>query len=361
MPASLSQRLSAREQRLTVATAILFVASVLFFLIVKPLMSEWERFDLEIERKTEKRDLLSTILEMEEEINTKFDEYRELLAQESSDEAVRNELMQEINAISARSQLAAPVIREGSTESYKFHKRYFVDMDIAGAVTNVARFLANLQKSNQLFRVESLTISRRTGSVLNGRMEVSKILVPAGRHETVQKAEPAPESVLEEETEQNLLANGDMEMWSAGWGRDKYPDSWNGYRVITARWGDPVVSGFAVARVEGNVKTSSFWQEIEVKPATLYQITWHVQRISGWVSLQVRDLATKTYYEEARVPVESDAMRLYTQTFTTPGEPGGAKRTLQVTLFFHLPESAALVDDIRMVEVVTSEEETKEG
>ena len=361
MTASLSQRLSAREQRLGAATVSLFAVCVLFFLVVRPIVSEWQRLDREIETKTARIELLNTILRMEEDVNAKFDKYRELLAQESSDEVVRNELMQEINSISVRSALAAPVIREGSTEPQKYHKRYFVDMDIAGTAPKVARFLANLQKSKELFRVEALTISRKTGSMLNGRMEVSKILVPTGRTDAAQQVESENESIPKDEPKPNLLANGDMEMWRAGWGRDKYPDSWNGYRVTTARWGHPVVSGFAVARAEGEVKGSAFYQDIQAQPATRYQITWHVQRISGWVSLQVRDMATETFYEEARVPVESQAMLLYTQTFTTSGEPGGPERPLRVTLFFHVPESAALVDDVRMVQVAPSEEEGEEA
>jgi hypothetical protein len=268
--------------------------------------------------------------------------------------------MQEINAISTRSRLAAPVIREGSTESYKFHKRYFVDMDIAGAVTNVASFLAHLQRSPELFRVESLTISRKADNVLNGRMEVSKILVPAGREEAVQKTEQAPDSPSENESERDLLANGDMEFWSRGWGTGKYPDSWNGYRVTTARAAGPAVSGYAAARVGAEVKGSALWQDVQAEPGASYQISWHVQRISGWVSLRVRDMATDTYYEEARVPVESAEMRMYTQRFTSLGEPGDAKRTLRVTLLFHLPRSAVLVDDVRMVQLETGEEVPEE-
>jgi len=86
-----------------------------------------------------------------------------------------------------------------------------------------------------------------------------------------------------------------------------------------------------------------------------------IPRPEGQVLLQVRDVATETFYEEARVPVESGAGRVYTQTFTTSGKSGGAKRALRVTLHFRSPKSAALVDDVRMVRVLTSEEEAQEG
>ena len=73
-------------------------------------------------------------------VDAKYDEYRELLAQESSDEAVRNELMQDISAISGRSGLRVPVIREGSTDPYRYYKRYVVEMDISGMPGKIFSF-----------------------------------------------------------------------------------------------------------------------------------------------------------------------------------------------------------------------------
>jgi Tfp pilus assembly protein PilO len=324
-------------------------------------MSEWQRLDTAIKTKTDEIGLLNTILGMEQEVNARFDQYRALLAQQSTDEVVRNELMQDINTISARSELKAPVIREGSTESYRFYKRYFVDLDIEGAIPNVGRFLANLQESNKLFRVESLTITKKAGSALNGRMEVSKILVAAARKDGSQETQPVTEMPQQQEdAEHNLVANGDFELWSAGWGADKYPDSWSGYRVTTARATDQAVSGFAAARIEGQVKGSGVVQEVLVRAATRYRITCHAALRSGSVLLRVRDTETGQFYREADVPVKGEAMRMYTQTFTSLGEPGGPERTVVLQLHFSEPGSTIVIDDVRMVRVEGSAEERKE-
>ena len=361
MISSFVKRLSVREQRLAATATFCLAVCALFFLIVRPITSEWQRLDIEIATKTDEIDLLRTILGLEQDVNTRFDQYRELLAQQSSDEVVRNELMQDINTISARSELKAPVIREGSTESYRFYKRYFVDLDIEGAGANLGRFLANLQESNKLFRVESLTITKKAGTVLNGRMEVSKILVAAALGDTPQKAEPIGEKPQQVEMERNLVVNGDFELWSAGWGRDKYPDSWTGYRVITARATEQAVSGFAAARIEGEVKGSGVVQELHVQPATRYRITCHAALISGSVLLRVRDAGTGQFYKEADVPVKGVAMRMYTQTFTTLGERGGAKRRVAFQVHFHDPKSTVRIDDVRMVQVETGGEQRKEA
>jgi len=370
MLSSLLERLTVREQRLAIATVFCLAAWLLYALIVKPLMSDWEQLDLEIRTKTEQTALLKAILEKEEQVNADFEQYRELLAQQSSDEVVRNELMQDINTISARSNLKAPVIREGSTESHKFYKRYFVDLDIEGSVVNLARFLANLQESTKLFRVESLTITRKFGPVLQGRMEISKILVPgtpgnatqkaqADTVETPETSEAPSDEQPQEKPEQNLIVNGDFELWSAGWGANKYPDGWSGYRVTTTRDTERAVSGFAAAIFEGAVKGSGVLQEVNVRPWTRYQVTCHAALLSGAVLLRVRDIETNRFFKTADVPVRGQEMRPYTQTFVAVGKPGGPERPVTFQLHFSEPKSTVCIDDVRMVQIEHSTEESK--
>jgi len=369
MVSSLLKRLTPREQRLAVVTVFSVAVCVLYLLIVKPLTADWEQLDLDIRTRSEQMELLKAILEKEEQVNANFEQYRELLAQQSSDEVVRNELMQDINMISARSGLKAPVIREGSTESYKFYKRYFVDLDIEGAVVNLGRFLANLQESTKLFRVESLTITRKFGPVLQGRMEISKILVPGARRNASPKAETAPDETPEstrmpidelpqEEPKQNLIVNGDFELWSAGWGANKYPDGWSGYRVTTSRNTERAVSGFAAATFEGAVKGSGVVQEVNVRPWTRYQVTCHAGLLSGAVLLRVRDIETNRFFPKADVPVRGREMRMYTQTFVAGGDPEGPDRTVVFQLHFHEPKSTVCIDDVRMVQIEQRTEES---
>ncbi len=371
MVSSLLNKLTVREQRLALVTVFSVALSVLFFLIVRPLTSEWEELELEIRTKTEHRELLKAILEKEPEVNASFEQYRELLAQQSTDEVVRNELMQDINSISARSDLKAPVIREGSTESYKFYKRYFVDLDIEGAVVNLGRFLANLQESTKLFRVESLSVTRKFGPVLQGRMEISKILVPGARRNarriaepeadgSPENAEPTVDQAPKEQPQQNLVVNGDFELWSAGWGANKYPDGWTGYRVSTVRDTDRAVSGFAAARFEGEVKGSGVLHEVRVRPWTRYQVTCHAALLSGSALLRVRDVETNQFFKTADVPVKGRDMRVYTQTFVAVGEPGGPERPVVLQLHFHEPKSIVCMDDVRMVQIEHGTEESKE-
>jgi Tfp pilus assembly protein PilO len=360
-----------REQRLAIVTVSCVALCILFLLIVRPLLSEWEQLDLDIRTKTEHTELLKAILEKEQEVNANFEQYRKLLAQQSTDEVVRNELMQDINTISARSDLKAPVIREGSTESYKFYKRYFVDLDIEGAVANLGRFLANLQESTKLFRVESLTVTRKFGPVLQGRMEISKILVPGAPKDAAQEAKPenaeAPKNAQptieqppQETHEQNLIVNGDFELWSAGWGANKYPDGWTGYRVTTARETARVVSGFAAASFQGELKGSGVVQEVRVRPWTRYQITCHAALLSGSVSLRVRDIETGQFFKTADVPVKGQDMRLYSQTFAAVGDPDGPDRTVVFQMHFHEPNSTVCIDDVRMVQIESGAQETKQ-
>ena len=362
MRLSLPENLSARERRLAGAVGFLVLSWMLFILIARPIIAEWQRLESEIETKIGRRDFNKTILQMEESVNAKFNEYRELLTQESTDEVIRNELMQDINTLSAKSWLKAPVIRQGSTESHDYYKRYFVNIDYEGVPASLAVFLRHLQTSKKLFRIESLTITKKGDRWLSGRIEVSRILVPAEgsakpRRATQAPAQPEPN----EGPDRNLLANGDMEGWGLGWGRDKYPDSWSGYWATTARLTAPVVSGFASAKITGAVKGSAFYQDVEADPGTRYKITWHVARDSGQVSLRLFDMESRQFYDEGTVVVEDKSMREYTQTFRTRSNPDGAKITLRVEVLFLKPGSAATIDDVRMVKLGGNETGGKEG
>lgn len=356
-------RLSQRERRLAETVGVLLIVCAIFFQIVMPIMFEWQRQGSEIERLTNRFDLLRRILEMGPGVDAKYDEYRELLAQESSDEAVRNELMQDISAISGRSGLRVPVIREGSTDSYRYYKRYVVEMDISGMPGKIFSFLANLQKSKKLFRIEGLNVARKGNVGLTGTMVVSKILVPADHKERFREARQAVVELQQKEPTGNLVVNGDMELWSTGWGKDRYPDSWSATKITTAYSTEHAVTGSAAARATGLDRDSTLYQDVNVDPASGYKLTAHMSLISGKVWLRVRDMGQGgTYYGEGEGPMSAKggSMRAYSRTFTTMGGSGGAKRTLRIALHFRAKKSAVCIDDVRLVKLGKSDQGVKE-
>jgi hypothetical protein len=357
-------KLSHREQRLAVAVGLLLVACVVFYRMVMPIVDEWRLQDGQIRTKIARIELLGTILGMEESINAKYDMYKELLAQESTDEAIRNELMQDIGTIGAQSKVHTPEIRRSSTDYYRHYNRYVVEIEFEGAPASAATFLANLQKSKKLFRVERLNVSKKTALVVNGTMEVSRILVPAVAGQRPEQMEDSAIAQLEgEETEKNLIENGDMEVWSFHWGKDRYPDSWTGRGITTARSTKRAVTGFAAAKLAGRSAPSYFHQDVPVDPGSRYQLTAHMALASGLASLRPQDVDGGSYYrdgENRATPIEDKAMRLYTRTFTTLGDPGGKKRVLRVTLLFPRGKASIFVDDVRLVKLVADEESEEE-
>jgi hypothetical protein len=357
-------KLSQREQRLAATVGLLLVACVVFYRMIMPIVDEWRLQGGQIRTKIARIELLGTILGMEESINAKYGMYKELLARESSDEAVRNELMQDIGTIGAQSEVSTPVIRQSSTDYYPHYNRYVVEIDFEGAPASVATLLANLQKSKKLFRVERLNVSRKSALVVNGTMEVSKILVPAvGGRRPEQVEEPAIAQLQGEEMEKNLIVNGGMELWSFHWGKDRYPDSWAGRGITTARSTEQAVTGFAAAKLTGRAAGSNFYQDVAVDPASRYQLTAHAALVSGPASIQLQDVDSGNYYsddERRATPIEGEAMHLYTRTFTTLGDPQGKKRTLHVTLLFPRGNASIFVDDVRLVKLDVDEEGEEE-
>ncbi len=332
--------------------------------MIMPIADEWRLQDGQIRTNLARIGILGTILGMEESINAKYDMYKELLAQESSDEAVRNELMQDIGTIGTQSKVSTPVIRQSSTEYFPHYNRYVVEIEFQGAPASVATFLANLQKSKKLFRVERLNISTKTTLVVNGKMDVSKILVPAvGGQRPEQVGEAGLAQVQPGDAEKNVMVNGGMELWPFHWGKDRYPDSWTGRGITTARSTEQAVTGFAAAKLTGRTARSNFYQDVKVDPASRYQLTAHVALVSGQASLRLQDVGSGRYYRDGEsnaTAMEGEAMRLYTRTFTTFGDPGGKERTLRVTLLFPKGKAAVFVDDVRLVKLDVDEEGEEE-
>jgi Tfp pilus assembly protein PilO len=358
-------RLSQREQRLAAAVGIVLFVRAIFSQIVMPIMNKWQLQGDRMRAKIAQIEFLGQVIEMEESVTAKYDMYRGLLAQERSDEAVRDELMQDINAIATRSKVKADAIRPTPTDSAADYNRYVVEIEVEGPPASLASFLANLQASKKLFRVESLNVSRRTetGRRISGTMQVSRILVHSGGEQMPETEGPAAITAMHEDADKNLIVNGDMGVWSIGWGRDRYPDSWSGKGITTARSNEHAVRGTAAARVAGRSARSTFYQDVKVEPGSRYRLTAHMAAISGAVSLRLQDVESRKYYgegEDEPVPVKGGAMSEYVRELTTLGDPGGGKRTLRVMVFFPKGKEAVYVDDVRLVKLGADEEATEE-
>ena len=358
-------RLSQREQRLAAAVGIVLVVSAIFSQIVMPIMNEWELQGDQIRAKVAQIEFLGQVMGMQESVTAKYNMYRDLLAQERSDEAVRNELMQDINAIATRSKIEADAIRPSPTDSAANYNRYVVEIEVEGPPASLAAFLANLQTSRKLFRVESLNLSRRTetGLLISGTMQVSRILVHAGGERMPETEVPAATTALREDAEKNLIVNGDMGVWSIGWGRDRYPDSWSGKSITTARSNEQAVRGTAAARLAGRAAKSTFYQDVKVEPGSRYRLTAHMAAISGAASLRLQDVESRKFYGEGEnqpAPVKGGAMSKYVREFTTLGDPGGGQRTLRVMVFFPNGKEAVYLDDVRLVKLDADEEAAEE-
>jgi hypothetical protein len=153
-----------------------------------------------------------------------------------------------------------------------------------------------------------------------------------------------------------------MERWTTGWGIDRYPDSWKGSRVTSARSSEHAVTGFAAAKLTGRQSDSILYQDVTVDPATQYRLTVHMALISGSVWVQVQDLEDESYYWPGKAGpmlATEKSMQEYGQTFTTLGEPGGAKRTVRVRLRLQR-RSAAYFDQVRLFKLETEEGDEKE-
>jgi len=359
---ALLNKVSRRERILAISTGVMLVLWLGSTVVAKPLMQRWAQLDSDIQEKQSTLHLYTDMLAMGESVDIEYGLYEEMMSAESSDEAVRNRLQEEIDRLAAKTRMSTPAIKEGVTEAFPFFKRYEVDTDVEGTIAGFASFLEQLQQSPQLLKVETMTINRKgSGSTLTGQLKISRALVATGVEQSLATAEP--EDATEEPSKpvfagvlaalrsKNLLKNGNFEEWSAGWGSIP-PDGWQMYRVKTERVNHPVAEGYAAARLVGDTKGSAVWQTVDLKPATRYRLVLSTAALSGSpMSFGVYDERENRYYDDALKKLTSREFKPYIVRFTTSGKQGDPERKARVIVVtFRAGGQTVVVDDVVLCE-----------
>jgi hypothetical protein len=358
---ALLDKVSRRERVLAVSTGLVLVLWLGSTVVVKPLMQRWAQLDSTIQEKQSTVYLYTEMLAMGESVDLEYGLYKTMMSDESSDEAVRNRLQEEIDRLAAKTRMSTPTIKEGVTEAFPFFKRYEVDTDVEGTIAGFASFLEQLQRSPQLLKVETMTINRKeSGSTLTGQLKISRALVATGVEHPPATAEPEAATEAPSKSifagaiaalrSQNLLKNGNFEEWSTGWGGVP-PDGWQMYRVKTERVNHPVAEGYAAARLVGEKKGAALWQTVDLKPATTYRLVLSAAALSGSPTFGVYDEREKRYYGDGPQKLTSRELKRHFFVFTTSGKQGDPEREARVIVVtFRAGGQTVVVDDVMLFE-----------
>jgi len=350
------RKLTSRERILAILCVV--VAGIMFarFGVLNPRKGIRGNLDREIEEKEAKLLMLTEAKQLAESVDKDYDRYRQMMSDERTEEEVRNNLQQEIYVLASKAGVTVPTIKQGSTDSFAYYKRYLVAVAIQGKPGQVADFMALLEKSPMLLHVEKLTIERRGDNKVGGDLTVSRSLVasaehdmPASEDEQVTGAAAAPlSSVSVSPAPANMVFNGGFEEWDE---RDQ-PNAWRLQYVEVEHDPDRKVDGTVAGMFKSLRGGAYVSQDVVLKCGTTY--TWSANaavRSGGPVSMFIVKGRRRGYLgrKEAVQELSGSDMRYYEQRFTTAGELGSTC-SVRLQLSFGRAGTLVCLDNVSIFE-----------
>lgn len=170
-----------RRERYGFYIAILIVTGVLSYIIViEPLWKKWQELNGSITNRESQLLKNLKILSQRDAIAQLYDKYAENIKMKGSVEEETATILREVENIARLSNTYITDIKPQRVQDMEFYKEYYVELEAEGDISNIAKFIYDLQNSKQILKVRYLRLNPRddTGDELKGYMIVTKILIP---------------------------------------------------------------------------------------------------------------------------------------------------------------------------------------
>lgn len=173
-------RLSPRERWFLYLGIIAILGVISYLLIIEPAWTSWKGLNKSIYDK--ERGLLKNIKIMAQKdlIDKYYDKYAQSLKMKGSVEEETAVILSEIENIGRSSNVEIIDIKPHRVQEMDFYKEYFIELEAEGNITNLAKFIYELQNSKQILKVRHLRLNAKGTSddVLKSYLIVTKILIP---------------------------------------------------------------------------------------------------------------------------------------------------------------------------------------
>lgn len=172
--------LSYRERYGIYFAAIVVIGVISYIFVVEPMWTKWQEFNNTIANKEAQLLKNRKILAQEDDISKLYDKYAGDIKMQGSVEEETATILREIENIARSSKTYITDIKPQRVQDMEFYKEYFIELEAEGDISNIAKFIYDLQNSKQILKVRYLRLNPRddTGDVLKGYMIVTKILIP---------------------------------------------------------------------------------------------------------------------------------------------------------------------------------------
>jgi len=345
------RKLTSRERSLAVLCGVVAIIMLARFGVLNPRRGLRGNLDEEIERKEARLLFLTEAKQLVESVDEDYNRYRLMMSDERTEEEVRNNLQQEIYMLASKAGVTIPTIKQGSTDSFAYYKRYLVTVDIQGKPDQIANFMALLEESPKLLHVEKLTIDRLSDHKVKGHLTVSRSLVASAEHDMPASEDEQVEgaaakllsTVSASPAPANMVFNGGFEEWDD---RDR-PNAWTLWTVKTERDPDRKIEGTVACRFQSIQSSSYVCQDVILRCGTTYTWSANAAVEKGPASLLILEGRRRGFKgrKKAVQELSGSDMRYYEQQFSTAGELG-SNCSVRLQLSFERAGTVVYLDNV---------------
>jgi len=168
---------------------LMYIASVaaglylIYNFVVTPVTLKFKKLDTAIQMQEAKLKKSLEIAGTKDTIDSEYAKHSDRLRQEKTDEEELTSLLSNIESVAQGIPISITDMKPRTIKKMDFHKKLAVDIEVEAKMSEITKFIYNLQNEPNLLKIERLRIKtgsrrRKTLSKLKGYLLVTKILIP---------------------------------------------------------------------------------------------------------------------------------------------------------------------------------------
>lgn len=168
-----------RERNLCYLTIFLIIIWIAYGFVIRPIRVKWKELNEKIELTGLKLEKNQMMIDRKEAIQREYERYALPVRMTSSEEEEMAKFLTEIESLANSSSVYIIDIKPRPIKKIKFYKKYIVELNAEGDITQISKFIYDIQNSHQLLKIDafSLGIKGVGTNFLKCHILVSKILI----------------------------------------------------------------------------------------------------------------------------------------------------------------------------------------
>lgn len=171
--------LSNREKRLFYFTITLILIWIVQRFAIKPIFVKWKEIDEKIAVSSLKLEKNTKIISRKERIKREYENYASSVKMEGTEEEEMAKFLTEIESLASKSSVRITDIKPRPIKRVQIFKKYIVELEAEGDISQLSKFIYDIQNSSQLLKVDKFSLGTKGAgtNLLKCHLLVSKILI----------------------------------------------------------------------------------------------------------------------------------------------------------------------------------------